>query len=353
MIRTSPMSEQHDLEGRDARITLPRLREVRDLLSSMPGSIYVYDLIRRDYVYLNREIPRNLGYTWDEFRKIGFGTIAHPDDRASLRSANERTEDLPDGEVFSFAYRARHKDGDYRWIAQHVIIVSRQSHGRARSFLGIVHDITDAKRADELLGEISRRTERDVHEEIGQRVTALKIGLESLTGDDDHRLTASLSGIVHELGQRIDRLAPELRFSELEDFGLVVALTNYAERFAKRTGLRADFQELGMNGARLPLAVEMTLYKVAHEALTNVYKHARANAATVVLNTSGEQVQLIIEDNSRGFDPEDTLSRRAGEQRAALREMRDHVCLIGGTIQIESSIHGGTSVFVRIPLAKT
>jgi signal transduction histidine kinase len=100
-----------------------------------------------------------------------------------------------------------------------------------------------------------------------------------------------------------------------------------------------------MKGKRLPAVVETTLYRLVQEALTNVLKHAHAGTASVILERRKADVQLIVEDDGRGFTVDE-----AGEHRLGLVGMRERVALLGGTLNIESSADSGTSIFVRLTI---
>jgi signal transduction histidine kinase len=160
-----------------------------------------------------------------------------------------------------------------------------------------------------------------------------------------------LAQVVSELDEHLDRLARELRPSALDDFGLETALTNLVDAFSSRHGVSVDFQCTGAERGRLPPVVETTLYRIVQEALTNVAKHARATSASVILDRRRDDVQVIIEDNGKGFDRDDSSARRTPD-RLGLPGMRERVALVGGTLNIESSVDGGTSVFARITLAE-
>jgi signal transduction histidine kinase len=188
---------------------------------------------------------------------------------------------------------------------------------------------------------------------MGQSVTALRVGLESLGGaaPEDTRIE-QLIAVVEELDDHIDRLSHELRPRVIEDFGLITALSNHIDVFSERSGIPVDFHQHGFSDERIPAVTEMTLYRVAQEALTNVFRHARATSVSVILEKRDGQVQLIVEDDGSGFDPEEVLARPRAEHRLGLIGMRERVALAGGTLHIESGSVGGTSIFVRLTLSE-
>jgi signal transduction histidine kinase len=130
----------------------------------------------------------------------------------------------------------------------------------------------------------------------------------------------------------------------------VAALGNYVREWSKHFGVRAEFHTVGVESGRLEPKVEIHLYRVMQEALNNVHKHAGATQVEVMLERRDGDVALVVEDNGRGFDPESVVPSE-GKERLGLGGMRERAALIGGTLQIESTRGGGTTVFVRVPLA--
>jgi signal transduction histidine kinase len=112
-----------------------------------------------------------------------------------------------------------------------------------------------------------------------------------------------------------------------------------------------QFHCTGIDQPRLPTAVETALYRIAQEALTNVLKHAGAGRVSVIIERRGGQVLGIIEDDGRGFEVESVMRATRAHQRLGLLGMQERVAQVGGTMEIESSPGGGTTLFVRIPLA--
>ena len=196
------------------------------------------------------------------------------------------------------------------------------------------------------------RLARELHDEVGQHLTALGLGLQALSdvaqpGSEVDRRAAQLRQQVDLLSQEMHALAVRLRPRALDDFGLQAALTAYVNAWSQRSGIAVDLHA-EPDIQRLSPTVESVVYRVVQEALTNVARHSRATRASVVVERRDGQIVAIIEDNGRGFD-----ARSAGEHRTVsglgLLGIQERAALLGGSAQIESAVGSGTTVFVRVP----
>jgi len=198
-----------------------------------------------------------------------------------------------------------------------------------------------------------RRISRELHDEMGQELTALVLGLKSA---GDAVAEASVRAALHRLqtaaariSRDMHRIALELRPGALDDQGLATALSNYVEEWSKRHDVGVDFQSVGL-AERFPPHIETTIYRIVQEVLTNVSKHAHATAVSVVILCLPEEVVTIVEDDGRGFDAASVGAAAGPDGPIGLLGMRERAVLVGGTCQVESQ-PGGTSIFVRIPLS--
>jgi PAS domain S-box-containing protein len=200
-----------------------------------------------------------------------------------------------------------------------------------------------------------RRIARELHDQLGQHVVALSLGLKYLEdgtpelSPSRHRLK-DLQELTDLLGREVHHLALELRPTALDDLGLHTALMNYAEGWSGRSGIEIDFQSIGLDSERLPPAIETAVYRVVQEALTNVLKHAQARRVSVVLQRFSNQVLAVVEDDGRGFDAEALMGSAEAEGRLGLLGMQERAALVGGTLTVESTPAAGTTVIARIPL---
>jgi two-component system, NarL family, sensor histidine kinase DevS len=192
-----------------------------------------------------------------------------------------------------------------------------------------------------------RRLSRELHDETGQALTSILLGLKSLEDVTDAAELAESTSRLRELVvttlQDVRRLAVELRPTALDDFGLVPALERLVDTFREQTGIEVDL-EPRLGDERLPPDVETTLYRITQEALTNVVKHAHANRVSIVLTRRDGSVSAVIEDDGRGFAEAEGTGNGLG-----LLGMHERVGLVDGRLTIESSPGAGTTLSIEVP----
>ncbi len=187
-----------------------------------------------------------------------------------------------------------------------------------------------------------RRLARELHDETGQALTSILLGLKPLEDGPGREAVAELHELVVTALQDVRRLAVELRPKVLDDFGLVPALERLAESFGEQTGLKVDFHS-AIGEDRLPSEVETALFRVVQESLTNVVKHSHANRVSIVLTRRGGGVAVVVEDDGAGFDPADS------GDGIGLLGMRERLALLDGTLDVESSAGQGTTLVAEVP----
>ncbi len=235
-------------------------------------------------------------------------------------------------------------------------------------FTAYIRDITELKRTEDQLRQGARQLEvlsarllevqeaerrclaRELHDEIGQALTAAKITLELLR-DRSAPEAPALTEVITLLGRvlsQVRALSLNLRPAVLDDLGLVPALRWYVHRRAARTGLsiRLDADPLA---GRLPAPLETTCFRVVQEALTNVVRHARAHTVSVELRQRPQQLELVIRDDGQGFDVAAARQRAAAGESLGLLGMQERVQLAGGRLNIESAPGRGTQVRACFP----
>jgi len=192
-----------------------------------------------------------------------------------------------------------------------------------------------------------RRLARELHDETGQALTSILLGLRAVEEAGNVEVQKSVSDVrelVVATLQDVRKLALQLRPAVLDDFGLVPALERLAQTYSETTGIAVEL-EAGLGEHRLPAEVETTLYRIVQEALTNVVKHADAGKVSVLLVRREGSVTAVIEDDGRGFDPGNTR-----EDGLGLLGMRERVELHDGRLKIEAAQGSGTTLVVEMPL---
>jgi two-component system CheB/CheR fusion protein len=197
------------------------------------------------------------------------------------------------------------------------------------------------------------RISRELHDEVGQQVTALMLAMKALEAPmPASEMTAKLRELratAENVGREIHELAYELRPISLDELGLARALTDYLEGWPGRTGIAVDFVSAGIDDLRLPSAIETTIYRVVQEAMNNVAKHASAKSVSVSIERRGGHVLCIVEDDGAGFDLE-ALARNTDARRIGIAGMRERAELVGGELTIESAVGEGTTLRVKLPI---
>jgi two-component system, NarL family, sensor histidine kinase UhpB len=242
---------------------------------------------------------------------------------------------------------------------------------RSQVIHGVLADIDIPKRAEaersHLLRRLAsaqeeeqRRISRELHDQIGQTVTGLSLGLKALEqglakGSNGTAATEQvrwLEQLAAQIGRDIHRTASDLRPTAIDDLGIFRAIEAYVAEWQERYGVRVDIQTFGRDNS-LPADVAAVLYRLVQEGLTNVLKHASASKVSIVLEKKSEGLALVLEDDGIGFDPENVARIVSGAGRTSglgLSGMKERVVLLGGTIAIESTPGKGSTIFVQIPL---
>jgi signal transduction histidine kinase len=187
-----------------------------------------------------------------------------------------------------------------------------------------------------------KRLARELHDETGQALASILLGLKSLEAQVGTGPVASIRELVGSALDDVRRLTVELRPPALDDFGLGPALERLTTMTAERSGI--DMQLSVRSPLKLSPEQETALYRIVQEALTNVIKHARAQSVSIVVMPSGDAVRAVIEDDGAGFDP-----ARVREGALGLVGIRERVALLGGRFELESAPGEGTTLVVELP----
>ena len=316
------------------------------------------------YLEVNQAFCQITGYEKLELIGANYRSITHPEDLARNLSG---MQELFDGKVPSLVIEKRYlsKDGRTVWVRNSVSLI-RDSEGTPLHMVVLVQDITDSKRAEEALRQLSgrllqaqdeerRRLARELHDGTAQSIAALGMNL-SVVREAAAALDARAQRVLNESLELADQCIRELRtFSYLlhppilDDRGLAPALSGYAEGFAGRSGIAVKL-DLTPDLGRLPQEVELMLFRVVQESLTNIHRHSGSRTATIRLARYPQDIVLQVRDQGSGIGETNADGAPGMRLGVGIAGMRERVRQIGGTLQIHSR-PGGTDVEVVVPLS--
>lgn len=307
------------------------------------------------------------GYTVCELATMNFQSITHVEDLAKKMYQVRR---LLAREIPSFVIEQRYlrKDSSIVWVRNSVSLLRDGGHEPMRIIL-LVEDITERKQAEEALRQLSgrllqlqdderRRLARELHDSTAQSLAALGMNLE-LVNASANLLPEPVRRILTDSLALADQCIGELRTLSyllhppvLDHLGLSSAVAGYADGFAQRSGIKVNL-EIEPNLGRLPREVELMLFRIVQEGLTNVHRHSGSRSATIRISRHTQDILLEIKDYGHGISGGLT---GAGEQRApigvGIASMRERVRFMGGRLQVRSRLTGtDVEVIVPIPLA--
>ena len=201
-----------------------------------------------------------------------------------------------------------------------------------------------------------RRIARELHDQMGQNLTALNVGLKSLLDGNQpsevHSQVQQLQTLAMQTARDLHRVAVELRPAALDDLGLVKAIRALIETWSTRCRIDVDVEAGQYEAAGISEEIETTLYRIIQEALNNVAKHSEATRVAVVLRRTADHVQAIIEDDGRGFDTSEAFAAGNPNGRLGLLGIRERLGMIGGSLNLESVPECGATLIVRVPIPK-
>lgn len=202
-----------------------------------------------------------------------------------------------------------------------------------------------------------RRISRELHDEIGQALTAIKFNLDMIEKDlpQDFPVIRGRLGEAKSLSNQtltsMRQLSMDLRPTMLDDLGLIPTLRWYVQSFSTRLNICSDFQAIGFE-EKLPPQIETVFYRIIQEALNNIAKHSGANHIEVSFERKDSIISASIMDNGQGFDLEKVLHPESPERGFGIIGMQERVSLLGGKIDIQSKPGFGTNIYIEVPYSK-
>lgn len=354
-------AKQKGTYTRPGQALLPRGSYFRTLAEEAPVGIFCTDA-RGRCLYVNPQWSEMTGLLRHEAYGGGWTRALHPEDRDRVVGHWHRW--VTTGEPLRDEFRFLRPDGAVMWVLSQGVPIYDDPHLIA-GYVGILSDITEQKRAQTALLESKnaftrqllqaqeeerRRIARELHDEMGQMLTALKLELQETQREPVSprvRLTESIE-MIDQIMEQVRTLLADLRPAPLETLGLPAALRWYLNRQAERTGLKICFQADNLSG-RLPTEIEVSGFRIVQEALTNVIRHARAQHVTVELRQEETVLWLSIKDDGIGFDVNVAQEQAAARGSLGLLGMHERAELAGGHLSIISTPPHGTQIRVRFP----
>jgi PAS domain S-box-containing protein len=334
----------------------------RTMADHAPVLIWMLDEAGRA-TFFNRPTLQFLGLTLDE-ALARWAEAIHPEDGARLRASSEPA--WLARQPFEAEYRVRRADGEYRWVANQAV-PRRAADGTFLGYIGSAIDITERKRAEEDLHQLSarllqlqdeerRRIARDLHDMTAQELFALTINLarlQQLVPDPDRAirdLLADSRALGDQSLQDLRTLSYLLHPPLLDQVGLAATLEWYVDGFRQRSGIDVALA-ISDGAGRLPADVETAIFRIVQEGLTNIHLHSGSGTASIALTRDCDTIRLRVEDQGQGIamdrapeSPDVLLPLGSG-----IPGMRERLRQLGGRLEIASNGRG-TSVSAVIPL---
>ncbi|MHB8068421.1 MAG: ABC transporter substrate binding protein [Desulfobaccales bacterium] len=319
----------------------------------------------------NLRFQEMLGYHAGELLAKTFPEITHPED---LPKNLELFQEMMTGksEGYQLEKRFLRKNGEYFWARVNVSSIKETKEQPAYS-IAVVRDITLHKQTQEKLEESARnlrylaaqlltaqererqRISRDLHDDLGQSLVALKLQLQAIIGREEpanltelRQKLATQITFIDDIVDNVRRLCMDLRPTTLDVLGLTVALKRLFKEFGALHGIKFS---LAMDDVRdlLSPQAQIIIYRIFQESLTNIAKYAQATRTTVTIKRESDTAFFTVQDNGKGFDLEQARTRAVGKRGLGLTAMEERVRMLGGTLEMQSQKGVGTRISFKIP----
>ncbi|MBG9547988.1 PAS domain S-box protein [Cytobacillus firmus] len=259
---------------------------------------------------------------------------------------------ISSGRVWKGEIKNRAKDGTYYWVDT-TIVPFLTENGKPYQHLAIRHEVTQRKNAEEELQKMMtriidvqederKRLSRELHDGIGQNLYSHLITINRLQAEISHPLLDQMQDEATEIIEELRDLSWELRPSVLDDLGLIPAIRSYLVRFSEHHNINVHFD--CYLASRLSSNIEITIYRIIQEALTNIRKYAETDEAAVTIRQMEEEIRIVIEDKGKGFNVNE-VSRGVG-----LFSMEERAKAAGGSLNVYSEENKGTKIILEIPI---
>jgi PAS domain S-box-containing protein len=343
------------------------LRESEQKYSTLveDALIGVYIIQDGKIVFANDKFAEIYGYSKDELIGMESLELIHPEDRNGVRQMREKRlsgEKVPS----EYEIRGLKKNGETIWVTRSYSLIN---YNGKPAISGIVADMTkrrlveDAlRRSDKELRILSnqllsaeekerKRIARELHDGIGQALSAIKFSVENVLSEiDDHKDaldSSSLKSVIpltQKTIEEVRRIVKDLRPSILDDLGILATITWFCREFQKVYSRIQIEKQIDITENDIPPPLKTIIYRLLQEALNNVAKHSQADQVYLSIHKQPDEIELRVKDNGRGFDLEKTISLTPSQRGFGLASMRERTELSGGRFDIQSKIGKGTTI---------
>lgn len=353
-----------DAQKRAAEALYKSEKRYRDLFNSIPIGLY-RSTPAGTILDVNPTMVKILGYPdRDGLLQVkSLATYIDPDDRKQFQHLLEKQ-----GFVQDFTVRLCRHDGSSVWVSINTTSVY-DSHNQVRYYEGAMADISSRKASEDQIHRLSQQLiqtqederhmiSRELHDTVAQDLSVAKMKIDSIYAELENNRPPEANRIqeictaLQKTISDVRNMAYDLRPPELEELGLVETIYRYCEDFTKMWKLPVDFQSAGLKNLKLDYAIQINLYRLVQEGLTNIRKHAAAGRVTLKLTAAYPNIILRVEDNGRGFDVQARAAALDSEKRMGLRSMQERVALLNGKMKLQSKPGRGTKVTLKLPFVK-
>ena len=334
--------------------------QYREIFDATIDGLIIFDL-KGNVVEVNPCACRLFGYSRSEFLTLQGKDLVH---RTSYQDHNGFLQAIEaKGEFYGESINVR-KDGTCFDVEAKGI---EFDYREKKHLLAIVKDITDRKRTAERIKSLTRqlikaqenerkRLSRDLHDNIAQTLSALKLECEVLFQNDQGQIPSTAYKPLEFLNKldeaitEVRHLAYDLRPPMLDELGLVRTVSQYCAEFSHLHNVAVDFFSAGVEELPLQSDIEINLFRLIQEALNNIGKHAAASRVTVRMVASFPSIIIRVEDNGKGFNVEKRTKAALDEKRMGIKNMEERVSLVDGIMTIRSRPSLGTKLYLKMPI---
>ena|SRR5437868_4564532 len=341
-------------------------QKYRVLFEDNPLPMLILEYPERNFVAVNNAFVKKFGYSRRELALMNIRQLRRPEE---VHKSEEVERALMHKQLFTGKMYLRKKDGADLLFEVHALEILFEGK---KVYLGSFNDITERQKAKEDLEQSNmqlrelashlqnireeERTSmaREIHDELGQQLTAIKMDIawlnrKSLLTDETHKQKIKgLFSLIDNTIHTVRRISSELRPGMLDDLGLAEAIKWQIAEFTRRSGIQVNFSSNTLE-QKFPTDITIGVFRIFQESLTNIARHAKASVVVCELQNWGRTLKLRITDNGLGFDVNQKNKRRT----LGLLSIKERTAMLNGKYEIISEINKGTIVSVEIPVPQS